>query len=719
MNYWESFGLVLVMISLLFLSSQIVMLVCKKSRIFVECDSAEKLAYSLLIGMAVVTLALETTYFIGSFLKEISWGITLTSFLVYLLQYRRKILQFPKRLVGIQNRKMSFKLLPTKVFISHVLLIVAVVLMTVSIFLASSIIDGNYGSTNFDASFHTLVIKSYLDMNKVTERPLPYYDFIIRYPRGPFIIGAYAVTVSSAPVHKIVALMTVFFGFLVSISLYALGKAMFRSQAAGLLVFVLGISTWRFWGTISWGGLPFLMGLSTMIIAIGFTLRFLENASRIEDALIFGLVLYITIFSYPTAPLFVFVWLILCLAGIAFRAFFLSKNKEFKAKVKKRIAFACLAIFLAIALSATFLQTMKNELNSWQVNPECGSFPEPVSASVSEQRMWEVELVISTTKRYNPLNPLDIFHFSQIYDHWFFLASAAPLVIVILWIMKDSVKRNTKGGEELFPPHQRLFWAYLLFVFIFISLQGTSTGGFRGYTLSDLIRPVRIFNSLFVLLSLLSVGVLCGFVSIAIITSRNVANIYKDEVSSDIAISTQRKIVCTFRNKKILLHSLLLVSLIFSLIFMIYSSGTLDLDEPINLVTESRNIFDGYSRLSSSDLMLMNWMKSNIEADQVIFVNWQDGGQYVSAVTGLKAIYIVSPLYLSARYQQTLHSSILDSFNKTAVETMVYYYGASYIFIGAHTNGEPQWNPGILQLSPYFELVQRVGDSFLFRIRLA
>lgn len=718
MNYWESFELVLVMISLLFLSSQIVMVVCKKSQIFVKCNSVEKLTYSLLIGMAVLTLALETTYLIGPFLKEISWGITLTSLLVCLLLYKREILQFPKRLVGIQNKKMSFKFLPKKVSVSTVLLIVTVVLMGGSIFLASSIVDGNYGSTNFDASLHTLVIKSYLDQNKATERPLPYYDFIIRYPRGPFIIGAYAVTVTSAPIHKIVALMTVFFTFLVSLSLYALGKTMFKSQTAGLLVFVLGTYTQSFWGIISWGGLPFLMGLSTVTIALGFTLRFLENASRIEDSLIFSLVLYITLLSYPTAPLFVFVWLVLCLAGIAFRAFFLSKNKEVKAKVKKRIALACLAVFLAIALSATFLQTVNNELNSWLVNPQCGSFPEPVTAS--EQGMREAERVISTARRYNPLNPLDIFHFSQNYSHWFFLASAAPLVIVILWVIRDSIKRNPQGAEELIPHHQRVFLAYLLFVLIIICLQQINNiRPLKGFPLGDLIPPVRVFQSLFILLSLLSVAVIWGLVSIVIMISKNVVKICKEDVSSGIVLSLPRRFVHVFRHKRVLFPFLLLASLTFSLIFVTYSSGTLDPGEPINLVAKSRIRFEKRSRLSSSDLALMNWMKSNIEPDQVIFINWQDGGQYVSAVAGLKAIYVVSPLYISARYQQALYCLILDPFNKSAIETVVYYYGASYIFIGARANGELQWNPAILELSPYFELVQRSGDSYLFRILLA
>ena len=126
-----------------------------------------------------------------------------------------------------------------------------------------------------------------------------------------------------------------------------------------------------------------------------------------------------------------------------------------------------------------------------------------------------------------------------------------------------------------------------------------------------------------------------------------------------------------------------------------------------------------YESLQSSDVSLLKWIRDGTPTGSVFLITAGDAGQYLAAISGHPAIYIFGPQLYSAKYNYLIEALNSDPSDATIVPIML-DYNISYIYVGSRpVNNSSDWpfrirlDAEALLNSPYFRLVNRIGDSYV------
>ena len=223
-------------------------------------------------------------------------------------------------IIGFAITIRSSKLrLPKKIHVqnyAHVIFVFLIIFTT--IFFSSMLISGFYGSTNDDGADHTLMIRVILGnpSSLITRVAQPYAAFVLSYPSGTHGLSAFLLTLLNVPIQKIVMLVTAILPSLIALSFYSTINCLFKNKVLsilGLIVasfFTIGLS----WAPVFWGGLPLLLSFYVSISGIGLIYSFLlKNKMIWLDAVLLGLLFFISFQTYPVAVLMLGFWFLLIL----------------------------------------------------------------------------------------------------------------------------------------------------------------------------------------------------------------------------------------------------------------------------------------------------------------------------------------------------------------------------------------------------------------------
>jgi len=136
-----------------------------------------------------------------------------------------------------------------------------------------------------DSQHHYLIIKVILENGTIPETLSPYLEGPFYYHFGYHAVVALFTGLSRLPIGDAMLILGQFINAAVGLSVYALGKALWRdwqpAAAAGLLVtFVTRMPAYY----LSWGRYTLLTGLVLLPLAMGLALQILRKSQRRQDA---------------------------------------------------------------------------------------------------------------------------------------------------------------------------------------------------------------------------------------------------------------------------------------------------------------------------------------------------------------------------------------------------------------------------------------------------
>jgi hypothetical protein len=596
--------------------------------------------------------------------------------------------------VGLIVKRSSFKLKVPNVSCSRGLVfsVLVLVILLLTLVLSSMMVAGSYGATNDDGADHTLMVRMVLDNPSVliTRSAQPYAAFLIRYPLGTHILGAFFVTLFNVPVQKIVVFMSVIFPALIALSFYTATKCIFESRKLAFVsliisaFFTIGLTL----SPVSWGGLPFLLSAFFWVSSMGLIFSFLlkEKITGL-NAFLIGIVFFAASRTYPIALLMLVMWLFIVLSFKLFGRLWVSKPRKLAVLhflAKKNIVYLiCFVLPLLLALPY-FSSLLTNNFDALQVNlfNIISNWVEPIKASVGFNWLLDLPALASFFSRFGILLGL---------------TPLCLLPLILLSIPQISRRFNITLSSKQFRHSILMVYIFALTILAYLTLTLFLPVDF----LISFFDPARVYQCLFVPATFLTaVVIFSGLLLFYEILKRL---LYPEKKLLRVSNFTRNRVlVC-------MLVGLLAVS---SVIFI------------IPIVSEQQRAFSGarasfidLQTLKQDDLSVMEWIIGNVPLNKTILVSSGDSGQFLAAVTQRDAISINSRL---ANYSDLMDLLTSNSSDLRAVPIMV-QYNISYVYIGSTATGYGVANPYYRAFNstqffstPYFELTKEIGNAWLF-----
>jgi hypothetical protein len=139
---------------------------------------------------------------------------------------------------------------------------VGIVLLALGVRLVPLITGGDSLGGN-DARFHNILSQKILVEGRLTGTWAPVAPVTVVYPRGVHVLCAFMARIAGAPVHQAFNALFPLAAALTTALVFALGRSVFRSRAAGLVSAACYAFLPR-WGSLDyfrWGGLPNAVGM--------------------------------------------------------------------------------------------------------------------------------------------------------------------------------------------------------------------------------------------------------------------------------------------------------------------------------------------------------------------------------------------------------------------------------------------------------------------------
>jgi hypothetical protein len=637
----------------------------RESNPFRYFDIIQKINFNIFLGFAFLFLvALIFSAFHLSFLL-ISALILVIAAIGILV--KRPIIKLP--------RNVSFKKFASPA--------VVLVLVLAIIFLSSMLIVGFYGSTNDDGADHTLMTRIILDNpNALISRSSdPYASFYLRYPSETHVVLAFFVSLLGVSIQKIVIMFSVILPALIGLSFYSTIQCMFEKKAlsiAGLVLsgfFTIIIS----WAPVYWAGLPLLLSFYLSISGMGLIYTFLlKNKVTVLNSFLLGLILFIAAQTYPVTLLFLVSWFLLILGAKIFTRF---KTADLKRSAFNKGNIIFLAAFLLPLLFCFpyFYFNLSHDLAGVQSN----------HLTIVSSWVGDVQTKIS----FNWF--IDFFSLSTAFSEFGTLLKLVPFSLMIIPVYFIFKKRNIIIPRQLVSG-VILVYIFMLLIFAYLTLALNLQVDF----LIAFFDPVRVWQHLFIpgviltALVIFSAGYLSYFGFKWLIHSK-----------TRISIKSKKVLACC-----------LFVSLAVSAGFL-----------SIPLIKEQQEVYDkvrfafnDYETLGPNDLALMDWIRDNVPSNSHILVSAGDSGQFVTSVTQRQTVSVYSGF---ANYSDLVEILTFNASDLRAVPLLT-ESNVSYVYIGSIPTGYalqlPQYrhfNASQFLEVPYFRLVQRFGDAWLFEVK--
>lgn len=645
-----------------------------KSDFSEQLDVYERFNYKLIIGMAFATLFLEFFSFLGLPMQISGWALFIVTVLgtIYVLM---KKLRFNSRGKGKQLIKMQ-DVLPHLPML-FVLLAVYVV--------SSSIIAGYFGASADDAAFHTFLIKVILDnpyalIGRTTE---PYATFYHTYPVGAHCLGALITIIFSVPIQKIVMMLMALFPGLTVLSFYSSVKTLFKTPSMAIIASIVSafLNTGAIWTTLWWGGLPFFLSLYLSISSLGFVIFFLiDRPKSYFNTLMLTLLVYFSIYVYPTALLFLSIWLFIIFV--------------YKVSIIKRFKISTVKLFKAIYCRA-WVPALLTLIPLLFVLPYLFSlylifFSSPVVVG-GESLILNIgvrEIIIDSSSLPNLLS----LYFGKLLKLASFSIFLIPPLILVT-VSKVSARDRERRTLEATVLNQCLL-VFLLLYMLYLS----------DFSIGRII-PYMIFLTPRVFAYLVIPGVI--LTSLALYSIIDGVKIAKN-------IMRLEKMLLKIRGSRIqiigVISFLVFNTCIIGTVFKdnLFQDGFQEFQNQLGFIKRE---LTNYQILTQDDIQLMEWIRDHTPRDSTILASHGDAGQYVAVISQRKTVYHA---LLAELYGCPSNISILPT---------LFYFNITHIYIGSKVgkswvgseSSRTHLDPDKLLLVPYFKLEKRFGNSYLIR----
>jgi hypothetical protein len=584
--------------------------------------------------------------------------------------------------VSLFARSFKFKL-PRITLREHGYIVLVFAMLFASLFLASTLIAGFYGSAIDDGADHTLMVRVVLDNPNAlwTYSTAPYANIPLNYPVATHVLSAFLLTIFSVSIQKIVLLVNALLPALIALSFYSTIKALFGSKIlaiAGLVIsafFTVGL----FFGALSWSGGPFL--LSIFVTATGMSLMYvfmMKRKATVLNSFLLGLIFFIAIGTYPVALLVLTFWFILMVVYWS-----IVRLKDRSVSFSKWSFVKVFAFLAPLSLSVPYLLFIyRNNINLIVAGgPDAAS---NTAAAVVKARMgfnWLLDMPALSN------------FFSQM-GSLFFLVPLALISVVVIFILWVSKRKIVGVFARTFAVATLLVYALLLSIMGYLALTLYLPINF----MTAFLNPERVWAHLAIPAVILTIVVFfsCGYLFYVPLKRLFVGGKTK---------------LARVRNKAII--SIVLVVLVLGASFLaipVVNTQKVVFDE-------TRNRLGLIQIVKLDDLQLMSWIKENIPTNGSILVSWGDSGQYLAAITQHQTF----SLYSRTTNYTVLMSILTANASDPKAIPLLEKYNVSYVYIGSTAvyplegGNRRQFNATQLLTTPYFTMSKQVGNAWLFK----
>jgi hypothetical protein len=584
---------------------------------------------------------------------------------------------------SIQSAKRSLR------FMNKWAVIVLFLFILVTV-LSSSLITGFYGSGNTDGADHTFLTKLVLDNPNIlwSHCSDTYNVYQIKYPLGTHVFSAFFVFALNIPLQKVVELMAVILPSLIALSFYSTIKCLFSNKLMAVLGLIISgfLSVGFSFAPIWWSGLPLLLSLYLTVSILGFAYMLLiKKPVTWCSAFIVGMLLFITVHTYPVAFLIASLW-VLVLISVKL----LEKSRKIKWRFTKNTIIIFVAFFIPISLCIPFIwfiySTMTVPVNYLRINTDS----------------WGV-ITIRDRLYFNWAN---ILAQSQYFSMYGKILAIAPYSLIVLFaaLMTKISKLRFILTKPFFASHLifetnnftknlALIYFFMVLIIGYLALSVLPIRFLLSFT-----DPERIWQQIYIFGVMLSSVVIF---SLIYFLHSALKHLRLKSIGSAVRFNR-------YKVSAVLLSAVIILATAFVTTQLFYDQA-----DSYSKIKES---FDR-NALSESDLSLMKWVSVNTPPDSRILISQVDGGQYITAVTSRVT---VAMLNYTAQYLQLMEIMFFNASDTNAIPLLV-QLNVTYVYIGSMpmVYDIPQYiyrqfNATQMLQTPYFSLVKQYGNASLF-----
>jgi hypothetical protein len=405
------------------------------------------------------------------------------------------------------------------------------------------------------------------------------------------------------------------------------------------------------------------------------------------NALLLGLIFFISSQTYPVALLMVTLWILLILSLKLFNKVWGIPKRQFSIPQffsKKNILFS-VTFFLPLLFSIPYFYSI-------YTNYVLGN-RFVVLNSIADVSVGVTKSIIGFDWLFD-LPSLSLF-FSK-FGELLALAPISLIILIVMFIPQVSKKIGSFFPTKEFRGSLFLVYSFMLLIMIYLTLTLYLPIKFLTY----FIDPQRVWQHIFIPATILTAfviffGIFFGYLAIKRLLQADRVNVGK------------------LRKNRIMVL-VLLALLIFNIVLL-----------SIPIVNEQSGIyqkvglsFNTYETLKEDDLSLMKWITENVPSQAHILVSSGDSGQFVTSVTQRQTVYRYSYL---RDYSDLMNLLTSNSSDPKAIPIMV-AYNVSYVYIGSTSTVYAlqlpyyrHFNATQFLSTPYFTLTKEFGDAWLFQ----
>jgi len=513
-----------------------------------------------------------------------------------------------------------------------------------------------------DTSLHALLTTLVLENNQIPATHQPYVSGAVIYPLGSHVLFAYLSMFLKLEPSKVIFFATPFFNAMSVLGAYYLGKEI-KGQEVGLIfAFMLTfVSMWPLY--VVWGANSFVIGLPLFLVCLSLVPHLFSIAVRvgIKEIITAGILI-----GYLAS-----LHLVLAEIVIATAVLWWLWAKGFSLSLRKLRSTSHVLLFVGVSLIPTSVFLFRflyyfsypnrnvglpNDLLTYGKSPLSPSSGPPLVQAITH-----LQDVLLHNFNINPYPILRCF--------WLGLA-ALGLGAPIFFILK---KRDVGDVEK-----------FALFVF---------AGGWL-LVLMALVNPFNevIDDGKIWLIMYIMICFLFGMLTLKV----------------------HQRFVKIF--SEISIKKIMVLLLFFSIVYVPFICYRV-VEDPYML----KGIYGLYSVTTEDDYRLMCWMRDNLSRNSTVLINPYEAGTFIPSVSNVKVIYPFTSHVMSGSYLRLVDLIKFGAFNETTYDLMK-NFNLTHLFVGSPAPGQIwwekplRWDPLLFLGNPNFELVENVGNSYLFRI---
>jgi hypothetical protein len=279
------------------------------------------------------------------------------------------------------------------------------------------------------------------------------------------------------------------------------------------------------------------------------------------------------------------------------------------------------------------------------------------------------------------------------------LLALAPYSLILLIVL--FIPRVSRRIASVFPAREFAHSLFLIYFFMLLIMSYlTITLYLPINLLTTILDPERVWQHIFIPATIMTAVVIFSATYFFYLAFKR---LFHSDKTNVVKLNKNRILTCAL------------------LALLIFSTGLLSIPIVSDQVEQYNKIgilFNTYTTLNQSDVLLMNWIKENVPSQERILVSAGDSGQYVTAVTQRLTISRYSYLKNYSDLMTLLTSNTSDL---RAVPLMI-EYNVSYVYIGStgvtyslEYSYRRHFNATQFLSTPYFTLTKEIGDAWLFQ----